>query len=80
MPQSTSWKWFLTMSSLPPCTHADDQRHHVPVRADVASHPTPLLRIFLSQLSHGPGCSTLALPRFGSQCLIQDPAGSTQWT
>lgn len=80
MPQSTSWKWFLTMSSLPPCTHGDDQRYHIPVRTDVASHPTPLLRIFLSQLSHGAGCSTLALPRFGSQCLIQDPAGSTQWT
>lgn len=74
MPQSTRWK------CLPPCIHGNDQRHHVPVGAEVASHPTPLLRIFLSQTSHGAGCSILALPRFSSQCLIQDPAGSTRWT
>lgn len=65
---------------LAPCTQGDDQRHYVPVGADVASHHRPLQRILLSQLSHGAGCSTLALPRFSSQCLVQDSAGSTRWT
>lgn len=79
MPQSTSWKWLLTTSSVPPCTQGDHQRHHVPVGAgDISSRAT--IQDLPFPAPPRAGCSTLALPRLSSQCLIQDSAGSIPWT